>query len=154
MPSRHFPAGYTLIELLSVIAILGITAALAVPSLTGTFATTRGQAALSRIAGDLYLARMQAVRRGERVSVRFDSTASGEFSGRYQIIATASGVPIKAVELELGPDELRMTNRPNALVFNSRGLLVGVSNRKIWIESEATADTLVVSRLGRVYRGW
>ncbi|WP_374402240.1 GspH/FimT family pseudopilin [Niveibacterium sp.] len=61
--------GFTAIELLFVVAITGILLAIAVPSFSDLIARQRIAGAASDLSSDLMLARMEASRRGGRVSV-------------------------------------------------------------------------------------
>lgn len=61
--------GFTLIELMFTIALAGILTTLAAPSVTKLFKTNRVQTEASSFAGDLMLARTEAVKRGQNVSV-------------------------------------------------------------------------------------
>jgi type IV fimbrial biogenesis protein FimT len=61
--------GFTLIELLVVIAIAAIAATLAAPSLSKMLASNRVQTEASSFAGDLMLARTEAVKQGQGVSL-------------------------------------------------------------------------------------
>ena len=61
--------GFTLIELMFTIALAGILTALAAPSVTKLFKSNRVQTEASAFVGDLILARTEAVKRGQNVSV-------------------------------------------------------------------------------------
>ncbi|MBW8760223.1 MAG: GspH/FimT family pseudopilin [Burkholderiales bacterium] len=61
--------GFSLIELMFTITLAGILAAVAVPSMSKMFKTNRVQTEASSFVGDLMLARTEAVKRGQNVSV-------------------------------------------------------------------------------------
>jgi prepilin-type N-terminal cleavage/methylation domain-containing protein len=65
--------GLTLIELLVGVAILGLTLAMAVPSMRGYAAKHRVSAINAELVADLYLARTEAVQRNQWVQVIFDA---------------------------------------------------------------------------------
>ncbi len=62
-------AGFTLVELITVVAIMGILAALAGPSFTDMIARQRLRTGAFDLVGDLMLARSEAIKRGESVTV-------------------------------------------------------------------------------------
>jgi type IV fimbrial biogenesis protein FimT len=62
-------SGFTLVELLVVIAIAAILTGLAAPSVSKMFSSNRVQAEASSFVSDLMLARAEAVKRGQGVSV-------------------------------------------------------------------------------------
>lgn len=70
---RAFPVrGYTLVELLIVLAVFGLVAALGVPPLLDATARLRVSLAASEAASALRLARITAVRSRRHVAVRFE----------------------------------------------------------------------------------
>lgn len=72
-----------MVELLIVVAIGGIIAAIAVPSLRETLRTTRQGSALSLLITDLNLARGEAIKRNSRVLVCVRNTAGSPGGANY-----------------------------------------------------------------------
>ncbi|MEW5922023.1 MAG: prepilin-type N-terminal cleavage/methylation domain-containing protein [Bacillota bacterium] len=66
----HFTAGYTLVELIAVLALLGVMTALAVPRFT-TLPYWHLEAASRRMAGDLRLLRQEAINSGGQYKAEF-----------------------------------------------------------------------------------
>ena len=62
--------GFTLIEVLVVIAILGVLAALAGPSFTPTIERWRVRQAVESLTSTIYYARSEAIKRGGRVAIQ------------------------------------------------------------------------------------
>lgn len=66
-------SAYTLVELLIVVTIMGITAAVAIPSFGDSLAKMNVEAAAERIRADLELARRHAINTSTSQTVEFDS---------------------------------------------------------------------------------
>lgn len=66
-------AGFTLLELITVIAIAGVLTAIAVPNFLAYQSNSRLKGALSTLRGDLVGARMLAIKRGLECQVAFSS---------------------------------------------------------------------------------
>lgn len=69
VPPPRRTHGFSLIELMFTVTLAGILAAVAVPSMSKMFKTNRVQTEASSFVGDLMLARTEAVKRGQNVSV-------------------------------------------------------------------------------------
>ena len=78
--SRH-GAGFTLVELLVVLAVIGAVIALATPDLGAVLGRLEPQSAAERLAETLRVARREAVRRGRTACLELDAR-----SGRYRIV--------------------------------------------------------------------
>lgn len=80
-------AGFTLIEALFGIAVLAVLTALAIPSVQGLSAQSRAAAAAEQLAGDLALARTEAVKRNRAATVEITgtSTYTVEFVGNRSL---------------------------------------------------------------------
>ncbi|MBS3757464.1 MAG: GspH/FimT family pseudopilin [Desulfobacterales bacterium] len=63
--------GFTLVEIMTVVAIIGILASISVPGFYAWRASARLRGASLDLMSDLSMARMHAVKKGEEVSVRF-----------------------------------------------------------------------------------
>ena len=75
---RRGPAGFTLVEILAVVVILGIASAIIIPNI-GSRDDMRAAAAARVLVADLIYAQNQAITTGRKVYVRFD-TASNKYS--------------------------------------------------------------------------
>ena len=68
-PCRLGEAGFSLLELIAVLAILGLVAAIGTPSVVSWLARLRSRAAADEVASVLQSARLQAIARNHRLQV-------------------------------------------------------------------------------------
>jgi prepilin-type N-terminal cleavage/methylation domain-containing protein len=147
MPRR--PAGYSLVEILVVLGLIGVLAAAVGPSLSAPLQRHRARAALDRVASDLYYARALAVRGGWRIRIRFEPPTG--CAATYSLVRS-DGVTLRTVDVarELGPVCLS-SNVPAALSVDSRGVLIG-SPRTLRARAGGQSDSATVSLVGRLLR--
>lgn len=142
-------SGYTLIELITVVVLVGVVYALAAPRLTGYMSNQKVQRAMDRMASDVGFARIQAVREGQPVQLILtgyrtydvkvlDGTAAGKIV-RNTDLGMASGVT-------LGPSGSSVT-------FDSRGLLTAGSATFTATRGSYTAQ-ITITPIGRVRRDY
>jgi type II secretory pathway pseudopilin PulG len=148
MSQRNVPAGTTLIELLIVLALIGLLTALAVPNMTGYLERARVRGALDRLTGDLYQARVVAVREGTRIQLRF--VPNSGCAARYELYRADREEVMRAVTVE-GPGVCLRSNVSRGLSIDSRGLLLG-SSRTVFASAGGQRDSLIISIVGRVFR--
>jgi len=130
-------AGFTLMEVLIVIAIIGIAAAFTVPTFLNMLPNWRAKAAATDLFSNLQLAKMAAIRKGGNCVVTFSGNPDGGVPCQYQI-----GLINKTVSLDdygsnivfRGPVAGAIFPRFNldtgsevtwTLTFNSRGMISG-----------------------------
>lgn len=146
--------GHSLIELLMVVILISIMAAFAIPPMNGVLHGHRSRTALDRLAGDIHFARLHAMRSGGRVEIAFSWDSRRSCVLDYEVREVDGGALLRRVDVASGlvGGCLSMNNARQPLVFNSRGLPFGVMARRIVAVSGATADTIVMSQLGRILR--
>jgi Tfp pilus assembly protein FimT len=142
----------SMIELLTVIAILAIAGAVAVPSLIDWRHGMRLRAAANEIRNDFELARMRAVRENTDVTVQFDPAA-----GRYQVTYNdENGNPVlvkshslpPSVQIATGNSAYTLDSYGDRATFGSRG--TASPGTLVIANSKGATLQIVISFLGRV----
>jgi type IV fimbrial biogenesis protein FimT len=114
---RSGKAGFSLIELMVVMAVIAIIASLTIPSFLRWRTDAKLRGAISNLKGDLELAKMLAIRENAFVVTSFES------DGNYVIFIDNGEFP---GDWEEDPDEFRVRNRqlPSGIILDSATTLV------------------------------
>jgi Tfp pilus assembly protein FimT len=140
-PRRRW--AYTLVELVVVLTVLALVCAIGVRTMGRLLDRVAASAAITEAAGAMARARDEALARHAMVSVRVDTTV------RLLTIRTTRGV--RLAQHALGHAHgVSLTTTRDSIVFDARGLGYGAANLTLVARRGAAAETLVVSRLGRV----
>lgn len=134
-------AGFTLIELMIVVTILGIVMAIGVPSFNSMIKNNRLVAASNDLAGALHFARAEAVRRGRSVQVEalnsdvsnglrvwFDADDDGAFDDddteelRIVRLPTSAGISVEGKLNGTAKADLSMSYSPRGVVSSGDAL--------------------------------
>lgn len=136
--------GATLAELCVVVAVMGTLFALGIPRMQRAADRAAARGAVQDAASLFSLARRSAISRRVVVGVVLD-TAGG------RIVARAGPVVVgeRGLRAEYG---VRLSATRDSMAYDPRGLGYGAANLTVVARRGAAAETLVVSRLGRVRR--
>jgi prepilin-type N-terminal cleavage/methylation domain-containing protein len=144
------PRGFTLAELLLVVTLVALLAALAVPPVSGVIRRIRMQMVLDTLTRDLFYARTVAIRSGRRVDIRFFESEPACVD-RYAIVRRDPETVVKQVRVrDLAGSNCLRKNAGPTLTFNSRGRPNW--NLSLWMREGTVADSMTVNQLGRVHR--
>jgi prepilin-type N-terminal cleavage/methylation domain-containing protein len=133
-------AGFSLIELMVVIAIMMVMTAISTPPILAAIAHTKLRGAASNLSGFIQSSRMQAVKRNITVTVQFATTGDVPIAVMKDVNDT-SDVSVTDPQVQLGPSSMQLAapdgdaspltdtvlsytplNLPDLISFNSRGL--------------------------------
>ena len=112
-------AGFTLPELLAVIAIVAIGALIAMPSLRDALVAQRVRAAATDLTSSLLLARSEAIKR--RGQVRVEPRTVDDWTTGWQVVGVADGDQIDRKD-HLG-EGVQVGRAPGGIVYERNGRL-------------------------------
>lgn len=132
---------FTLLELVVVCAIIGIAASIAAPRVSRTLDSMAVEGAARDVVNTFALGRLAALRYGG-ADVRIDTLSLTVQAGAQVIIA----------HHVVKDHRVRLRSNTALVRYAATGLATGVSNGSVVVSRGAAADTIIVSRLGRVRR--
>ena len=136
------PRGSTLIELLMSLAILAAVTMMAIPPAAALRDRSSVRAATTEVVSALALARSAALAESRVTAIRFDSTVD-----RALVLAPADTL----LDLPLGSRYgVSLSFTRDSIAYGPTGRGYGAANTTVTIRRRSAADTIVVSRLGRV----
>jgi type IV fimbrial biogenesis protein FimT len=157
MKVMHKNSGFTIMELMTTIAIIAVLAAIAIPNMIGWRSGTKLQGAVENLRGDLQWAKLKAVQENEFVTVLFLAGGTsyqvftdGNINGvldtalgerRYRFRDLPSGVSI-----DIGATDF---NGFDYVTFNNRGFPQNAGMVAVDSSGGAGRD-INLSRVGRI----
>jgi len=146
-------SGFSLMELMTVIAIVAVMAAFAIPSMIGSRGRAKLQGVVDNLTGDLQVAKLMAIRESSFVVVDFAADSYRLFiddnedwdSAGERILQTRQlpvGVRIDLAATDLSDDRTR---------FNDRGLPADTNlGTVVIVNSAGDQRSININRLGRL----
>ena len=152
------PKGFSLIELIIVMAIIGIVAAIASPSFYKYRQNTNLKEATRELAGDITYYKQVAVSENVRYRIAFDQAAntytikkeSPANSGTYVDLSTKSPGSVSSSVIIMGsPNDPSFTGGVAYITFQPRGTM---SAGTVWLQhtSRLSTSTITTNLMGRV----
>jgi type IV fimbrial biogenesis protein FimT len=150
MSLHNKQSGFTLIEMMIVIAILGIFAGIAIPNYLSYMPKHRLNGAARQVMGDLMAARMKAVSLNHRVKVFFYSNHEYKICDDADNNGTVTDgegdVQLRDIQNEYSDVTFDSSNPPDP-VFSSRGT---ATNPTITFQNSSGSKDITISIAGRV----
>ena len=128
----HNKMGFSLIELMVIIAVLGILSAVTVPNLLGSVPNWRLKNAATDLFGNLQLARSTAIKESSTCTVTFSNSPDG-------YVITSDGNTIKSVTL---------SDYKSGVNFDS------LSQSSVSFSPRGFADNTIIARLTHSEETW
>ena len=154
--TRTFPlrgrAGFTLTEMLVVVVIMTIMAALAGPRMAHWLRTLSSRTTADQVAADLSLARIQAVRNGRTASLRI--TNDHTYTITLDSLGTQGVSVIKTVDVSRYEVGTVLAPTSGRISFDSRGILRSAltSTDSVRITRGSSSRVVKITTVGRILR--
>ncbi|CAN5254406.1 N/A [soil metagenome] len=154
IPTRRTrEGGFTLIEMLTVLVIFGISAAIAAPSLSGFISGNKVDRARDQVIGDLAYSRMLAIRSAATVNVCLVNQTTYLIKRGASSVDCSGGTTVRTVRLGEDYPGVRIDRTPPLMItFNSRGLATATAEDISLVGSGGKSETFAVSAIGTVFR--
>ncbi|WP_263140960.1 GspH/FimT family pseudopilin [Pseudomonas sp. RIT-PI-AD] len=143
MPSANKLAGFTLIELMITVSLLGIFAALAVPSFTQFINNNRTQAASNEVYGLLQYARSLAVQNRASMSACLKN-------GSWMIKKKCTDADSTSLRTLAQPANTVTKSKPDNIVFNWNGTATAATILTCYNDQAASGFTTLIQSSGSI----
>ncbi|KPW41159.1 Type IV pilin [Pseudomonas amygdali pv. mellea] len=150
---RHIAKGFSLIELLVTVSLVGILAAIAIPSFTSSIQSNKADTELSDLQRALNYARLEAINRG--VTVRIAPTSGTAWTGELQVylVSDTKATPTALRKVAAMSSGGTLVADPNVAAFdfnNLGGLIAPSSLVTMTYTRDSTTKTMSICLTGRI----
>lgn len=142
---RRAAAGFTLIEMMTVVAVLAIIVGLAAPSFGAFLNGQRVKGIAYDLTTDLLLARSEALKRNASVAI---TRVGSSWTGGWASAVSSTSTPISARGPSRG--DLTVSGAPTAITFDANGRVSSPTEEvRITISTGGTSRCIELSPSGR-----
>lgn len=150
---RTAESGFTLTELMVVVVVLGVLAALATPSFRSLTQSQQVKNASFNLFASLSLARSEAIKRNGNVTLTPADTADW---GQGWTITSASGETVRSQEA-LNGISISASGSPTSVIYTRSGRVVASTSFEIDVEGATTVNIrcikIELSGMPRTFKG-
>ena len=136
MPAIRAQPGFTLVELMVVIAVLAILASIGIPGFQGVVAENRATSAANELLATLQFARSAAIAQSRPVIVR--PTAGGNWGGGWVVEMMNEDEKLERLRESPALGSVNLTGEA-PLIFSSTGTLPGHANYPVLFDLQVTS---------------
>jgi prepilin-type N-terminal cleavage/methylation domain-containing protein len=153
-PALRGRRGATLTEIMIVVIIMGLVAAMAMPKFSNWVSSLRAQGAASQLQADIAYTRMSAVREGRTAALRVTGT-----TGYSIVVENTDGSTLRTLRTVSlsgsypGTTLAVATGTGTDVAFDSRGLLKTGGVTGLTLTRSSRSQSLSITALGKVTRG-